>query len=217
MDTLDYKEPITKILFVRHGETEANKKHLIFGQWDLDLNKNGIKQANLVANKLVKAGFKPASTASKEKIDCLITSPLKRANHTAQIIAKKLGVKKIITDKNLIEKSEGLWQKKDYWQIRKEDPINYKKWEKDPLRIRPPKGESALDLNKRVKKFEKSILKKYMGKNIVVVSHSGPIRLFLLNLLGAKIDKFWHLKVKCGSITEIHLSKKQATIKSINI
>ncbi|OGI18699.1 MAG: hypothetical protein A3B68_03395 [Candidatus Melainabacteria bacterium RIFCSPHIGHO2_02_FULL_34_12] len=221
MDILDYKEPITKIFFVRHGETEANKKHLVFGQWDIDLNKTGVKQAKDIAIKLHVQDSEPANrrtggSASRE-IDYIITSPLKRAKQTAQIIAKKLGVKKIITDKNLIEKSEGLWQKKDYWQIRNEDPVNYKKWIKDPLRVRPPGGESALDLNKRVKKFQKSILKKYRSKNIIVVSHSGPIRLFLLNLLGASIDKFWHLKIKCGSITEVHISKKHSTIKSMNI
>ena len=38
-------------------------------------------------------------------------------------------------------------------------------------------------MDKRVKRFYKIILKKYLGKNIIVVSHSGPIRLFLLQTL----------------------------------
>ena len=207
MDTLDYKEPITKIYFVRHGQTKANKERLLFGQLDWDLNNEGIKQSKQAASKL-----------SKIKADYIISSPLKRALHTANIIAVAVGFKPtaIIIDRNLIEKSEGSWEGKSYWQIRKDDPKGYKQWLKDTFRNRPPKGESVLDLDRRVKKFYKTVLKKYNNKKIIVVCHSGPIRLFILHLLKANIDKFWHLKVENGSITEIHLSKKHAMVWSMN-
>lgn len=205
MDTLDYKEPITKIYFVRHGETKANRERLLFGQLDLDLTEEGIKQAKHVAKKL-----------SKVKTDLIISSPLKRAKHTTDIIARKLNVKKTILDKNLMEKSEGLWEGKNYWQIREEDPKGYKHWLKAPFTNRPPKGESVLDLDKRVNKFYKLILNKYKGKHIIVVCHSGPIRLFVLRLLKANIDKFWHLKIEHCSVTEVHLSKKHAIVWSVN-
>ena len=214
-DILDYNERITKIYFVRHGQTKANKYHLLFGQLDWDLTKEGVKQAKKAAMRLAKirAGFKPALA---ERIDCIISSPLKRANHTAKIIAKKLRIKKIVLNKNLMEKSEGTWEGKNFWQVREKDPKNYYHWLKNPFRNRPPKGESVIDLNKRVKRFYKNIVGKYNGKNIIVVTHSGPIRLFLLNLLKAKIDKFWYLKTECGSITEVHLSRKHSMIWSFN-
>lgn len=212
MDTLDYKEPITKICFVRHGETKANVKHLLFGHLDWDLTQKGIKQAKKVG----------ASLALAHKYNYIISSPLKRAKHTAKIIAKVLvraglaPAQKIIIDKDLIEKSEGIWEGKDLWQVRKEDPKNYYKWLKSPFYNRPPKGESTHDLNKRVKKFYKTIFRKYLGKNIIVVTHSGPIRLFSLQVLGADIKKFWHLRIDCGSISEIHLSKKHAIVVKVN-
>lgn len=206
MDILDYKEPITKIYFVRHGETKANVKQLLFGHLDWDLTVKGIKQAKNVG----------ASLALAQRYDYIISSPLKRAKHTAKIIAKCLPAKKIIIDKNLIEKSEGIWEGKDFWDVRKNDSTNYYKWLKNPFKNRPPKGESVSDMDKRVKKFYKTVLKKYPGKNIIVVSHSGPIRLFILNVLKANINKFWHLKVGCGSVTEIHISKKHAVIYKVN-
>ncbi|MBI3590758.1 MAG: histidine phosphatase family protein [Candidatus Melainabacteria bacterium] len=209
MDTLDYKEPITKIYFVRHGQTKANKLQLLFGHLDWDLTKEGIKQANNSAIRLAKI-------TRKERIDYIISSPLKRAEHTAKIIAKKLNIKKILRDKNLMEKSEGLWEGKSFWEVRKKDLKNYYKWLKNPFKIKPPKGESVMGLNKRVEKFYKTVSKKYTGKNIIVVTHSGPIRLFILNLLKATIDKFWYLKVECGSITEIHLSKRHSMVWSMN-
>ena len=88
MDTLDYKEPITKIYFVRHGETKANKERILFGQLDLGLNKNGVKQAKQVANIL-----------SKIKADYIISSPLKLAIDTAKIITKKVKIKKNTSDR----------------------------------------------------------------------------------------------------------------------
>lgn len=205
MDTLDYKEPITKIYFIRHGQTKANKERLLCGCLDWDLNKEGIKQAKQAASNL-----------SKIKVDFIISSPLKRAKHTAYIISRKLGIKKITFEKTLIEKSEGLWEGKSYWEVRRDDPKGYKQWLKDTFRNSPPKGESVLDLDRRVKKFYKTVLKKYNGKNIIVVCHSGPIRLFILHLLKADIDKFWYLKVENGSITEIHISKKHAMVWSVN-
>ena len=206
MDTLDYKESITKIYFVRHGQTKANKDRLLFGQLNWDLNNEGVIQARRAAHKL-----------SKVKPDYIISSPLKRAIHTAKIIALgRKPVSKIIIDKNLMEKSEGLWEGKNYWEVRKDDPKGYKQWLKDPYRNKPPRGESVVDLDKRVNKFYKIVLKKYAGKNIIVVCHSGPIRLFILQLLKADVDKFWHLKVENGSITEIHLSKKHAMVWAVN-
>ncbi len=214
MDILDYKEQITKIYLVRHGETRANKLRLLFGHLDLDLNQNGIKQARKTAKKLVRVGLAPTH---------IISSPLKRAKHTAKIIAKHLvgagltRTQKIIIDKDLLEKSEGTWEGKTFWEVRKEDSKNYKKWIKNPIKNRPPKGESISDLNKRAKKFYKTILRKYLGENIIVVSHSGPIRLFILNILGADINKFWHLQPDCGSITEVHVSKKHSMICGFNL
>ena len=206
MDTLDYKEPITKIYFVRHGQTKANKLRLLFGKLDWDLTREGIKQAKKAAVQL----------ANEKKIDHIISSPLKRAHHTASIIAKKLSVKKIFINKNLIEKSEGTWEGKSFWEVRSEDPKNYYHWLKDPFKNKPPKGESIEDLNKRVKRFHKTVLKKYLGKNIIVVTHSGPIRLFILNILDVPVNKFWYVKVECGSITEVHISKKHAVLWSMN-
>lgn len=208
-DILDYKEPITKIYLVRHGQTNANKNRLLFGRLDWDLNKDGIKEAQDISIKLSKI-------LKNTKIDYLISSPLKRAKHTAKTILQKVKAKQTIINKDLIEKSEGTWEGKTFWQVRNEDYANFSKWIKNPLKNRPPNGESTHDLNIRVKRFYKLILKKYQGKNIVIVAHSGPIKLFLLNVLGLNIKKFWNIRVDCGSLTEIHLSKKHSVVWSMN-
>ena len=78
-----------KIYTVRHGQTEWNKKGLYQGKTDVPLNEEGKKQAMLVKEKL-----------KDKKIDLIISSPLKRAKETAEIISD--GKIKIITDSLIV-------------------------------------------------------------------------------------------------------------------
>jgi broad specificity phosphatase PhoE len=208
---LNYSEPITKIYFIRHGETLANRGGLIFGHLDVELTKKGIIQANNAAIKLLKLLKK-----KNEKIDHIFSSPLKRAKDTAKIVSKKLNIKNIVIEKNLIEKSEGVWEGKTYHEVEKSDPLDFSKWFSDLSSFRPKNGESMLDLHKRVIKVKNKFLKEHQNKTIVVVSHAGPIQLFLLHSLDAKIEKLWSIKTECGSISEITLSKSQSIVYRIN-
>ena len=65
--------------FLRHGETDWNKQQRIMGQSDIPLNKNGVLQAKTVAEKI-----------QVLPIDAIVTSPLKRAYATAEIIGNKI-------------------------------------------------------------------------------------------------------------------------------
>lgn len=64
-----------KILVVRHGLTDWNVERRIQGRTDVPLNQEGIKQAYVAKEKL-----------KEEKIDLMVSSPLKRAKQTAEII-----------------------------------------------------------------------------------------------------------------------------------
>ncbi len=209
LDFLDYVEPVSKIYFVRHGQTKANKNKLIFGQWNISLNETGKLQAK-------QAGKKLSKLVKKENISCIIASPLKRTKETAKIIGQITGIKKIIFYPELIEKSEGLWEKKTYWQVRKDDSKNYYQWAQDPYNRKPPGGESVLDLQKRIKTFYTKLQKDFYGRNVIVVSHSGPIRMFILNMLNSNIKNYWRLKVENGSITEVHISENHAMVWAVN-
>ncbi|MEK7598962.1 MAG: histidine phosphatase family protein [Patescibacteria group bacterium] len=67
-----------KIYFIRHGESEDNEKAVLQGH-DSSLTDNGRKQSLFVAEKL-----------AKSLIDVVISSPIKRAKETADIIVKKI-------------------------------------------------------------------------------------------------------------------------------
>lgn len=89
------------IYFIRHGESEANIRHVFAGQKDDSiLTKKGEEQALATAKEIKK---------EKLIIDKIISSPLKRASKTAEIIAIELGfdISKIITDKHITEYDMG--------------------------------------------------------------------------------------------------------------
>ena len=84
------------VKFIRHGETDLNNPvRRMQGISNYDINENGIKQAETTRDKL-----------SNEEFDLIITSPLKRAMHTAQIINATKNIP-IIIDKRIIERDYG--------------------------------------------------------------------------------------------------------------
>lgn len=116
------------IIVTRHGQTDWNALERVQGQTDIELNDIGKKQAE-----------KTGELIKNEKIDLIITSPLKRARETAEIINLKIGVP-IIEENRLMEryygKSEGLTKKEikkiketypeimDVWNYNKNININ---------------------------------------------------------------------------------------------
>ncbi len=89
----------TPFYFLRHGETDWNKLRLMQGQTDTPLNTTGIFQAEAVAQVI-----------AKKKIATIVTSPLRRAKHTADIVAKQLPGVKIVELHELKESHFGSYE-----------------------------------------------------------------------------------------------------------
>jgi uncharacterized phosphatase len=89
------------IYFLRHGESVANVRYMFAGQRDdSPLTSRGERQAFGAAQELL---------ASRRRIDCIVTSPLRRAKRTAQIVAEVLGfdVASIVEDDRISEYDMG--------------------------------------------------------------------------------------------------------------
>lgn len=84
------------IYLIRHGETDWNRQKRLQGTEDIELNETDIAQSNECAKALraVPAGI-------------ILTSPLKRAKVTAEIIAREAGDIPVIVEPDLIERDFG--------------------------------------------------------------------------------------------------------------
>lgn len=88
------------LLFIRHGESESNSQQICTGQIDVALTKLGLAQAKTAGKQLKESG---------EKIDLIISSPLKRAHDTAREIARLIGYPqdKIVLNEDAMERCLG--------------------------------------------------------------------------------------------------------------
>src|SRR5438477_12626943 len=83
--------PFKPFYFLRHGETEWNKRNIIMGSQDVPLNEVGLQQAH-----------EASSFLENESFDVIISSPRIRARQTAEIIAQKTN-KRILMEEGLVE------------------------------------------------------------------------------------------------------------------
>lgn len=150
-----------EIVIVRHGETDYNLTNTIQGQTDIPLNENGIKQAQLVAERLKGENFTKA-----------YSSDLSRAMVTAETIVPGL---EIVPDRRLREWLLGDWQGKTVAEIEKMSPGGFRATINDPD-SKVPNGESSNDILMRVNGFVKDLTQNHTEGKILIVSHGGAIR-----------------------------------------
>ena len=147
------------IYIIRHGQTDWNIEHRTQGHTDIALNKNGIEQAGLITQKIANL-----------KIDNVISSDLKRAYMTAQIINKNFN-KNIKTDKRLREfcfgTLEGITR----------DKITQEIWDDFNKNPKQFNAETKEEIFNRIKSFIDDIKSNNINKNTLVVTHGGPIRM----------------------------------------
>lgn len=158
-----------RILIVRHGETEENIHQVLQGQSHNALSKNGKLQASALAKRL-----------KGERIDGLYSSDLKRARETSEIISEATMLP-IIYMEELRERNYGEFQGKAV----KDYELAVSVSGLDNHLFRPTGGESYGELEQRVISAFQSIVVDHKNEVVMMVSHSGPIKILLKLLLSA--------------------------------
>lgn len=151
-----------KIYVVRHGQTDWNFEGRIQGKTDIELNERGIEQANKV-KELIK----------NCDINLIVSSPMKRAKRTAEII-NEITKCDIIFDKALEERGYGIFEGEIREKLTDEiinsdfHIINNYYLNKDYKEI-----ETIKSLCDRVWELLDNLKKNYNNKNILLVTHGG--------------------------------------------
>ncbi len=165
--------PATRLVLVRHGETELTAQKRYSGRGDVLLSAAGEKQAAAAAGRV--AAMRP---------DRVITSPLARCRATAAAIAEAAGGVPVTVGKDLIECDFGAWEALTFGDVRERYPAELDAWLASTS-VAPPKGESFQQVAKRVRGAMGKLQKAYEGQTVVIVSHVSPIKLILRDALAA--------------------------------
>lgn len=193
-----------ELILVRHGETESNKAGTYLGWTDIGLNENGINQVRLLRDKLANA-----------KIQRILTSPLKRAVQTAEIINESCKAE-IRYIEELKEINFGLWDNMTFQEIQNKFPKEHKKWLENSDNYHFPEGESAAELYERVSKVIEQLTAKEKDVTILLVTHQGVIRNIISYLLVNTREDSWHFKVDNCGITKIEITDGYAVLTKLN-
>jgi probable phosphoglycerate mutase len=155
-----------RIYATRHGLTELNKQRRTNGQTIEDpLTHEGIEQAKKITQFLPK------------KLSVIYTSDLLRARQTAEIINKQLNIE-LINSPELREIHLGSLTGKTWDEMNHEVGRNIaKEYQSQKYDFRPWGGESIDEVKKRVLRLIKNIREHDSGKNVLLVTHGGIIRL----------------------------------------
>jgi broad specificity phosphatase PhoE len=179
---------MTELILARHGETVWNVEKIYRGRTDVNLDKVGIKQAELLGKYL-----------SNWELAAIYSSPLRRATDTANIIARyqKIGVQ---IAEGLVDFDYGEWQSLPEQEVKRLYPDLLNEWHNNPHKVRMPAGESLEDVRRRAIEVVNDAFSKYQG-SVVLVSHRVVIKVLICSLLGLDNSHFWNIKQDVGGIT----------------
>ncbi|WP_144120475.1 bifunctional RNase H/acid phosphatase [Catellatospora sichuanensis] len=165
--------PATRLVLVRHGETELTAQKRYSGRGDVPLSAVGEGQAAAAGRRV--AGLRP---------DRVVSSPLSRCRATAAAIASAAGGVPVSVEADLIECDFGVWEGLTFGDVREQYPAELDAWLASTS-VAPPKGESFQQVAKRVRGAMGKLQKAYEGQTVVIVSHVSPIKLILRDALAA--------------------------------
>lgn len=177
-----------KLFVTRHGETPMNAAHRICGRTDVDLTEKGIEQAIAAGKRLQGQG-----------ICRIIASPMRRAQHTARLMAEQIGFDPnlIETDVRLIEQDYGIYENTDW------DGADFYA-NKRQFAMRYPGGESMLDLAGRLYPLLNE-LKAQGGSPTLLVCHGGICRMIRTYFLDVENEAYAAFSLSNCEIMEFDL------------
>jgi broad specificity phosphatase PhoE len=165
------RRPVTTILLARHGETDWNQERRWQGLSDLSLNERGQEQARALAEKLDAVPF-----------SAIYTSDLRRAYETALIVGERRGLA-VTPMHELREIDVGSWTGLS------RDEVKERFRDAHRARLRRTArgwegGETYAEMGSRILEALRRIAREHPSDEVLVVTHSAPIRSVLAHALG---------------------------------
>lgn len=190
-------------LLVRHGETSVVGRLLTGRKPGVHLNAQGWQQAEQLAERL-----------RDISIQALCTSPLERAQETAQPLALERSLSVLIVPE-INELDYGDWQGCSLEELAP-DPY-WVKYNQYRGRYRIPGGESLAEVQLRMGQGIEKLRAEYQGEGaIILISHSDPIKALLAHILGIPLDFIARLEVYPGSVSIIEVGEYAPRVLCLN-
>ncbi len=183
--------PRRLVVLVRHGQTTFNMEGRLPGQLaGIPLTDEGRRQAHRAAVAL-----------SAMPLSAVLTSPLERARHTADIIANGWGLE-VRTDPRLLDTDVSRWAGRKIDEVAKSDPA-WKTFLERP--DEPPEGvESLSAVQTRAIAVGEDVRRDAgLGEYVVLVAHADVVKLILAHYTGIPLHGARHISIANASISAL--------------
>lgn len=185
---------MTKIILVRHGETQYNLEGRVQGWLDSPLSENGIAELKKQAQEL------------KDGFTCVYSSPSMRAVRSAVILSSCNKIaSSFVTLEELREMHFIPWEGRLISDVSNTGfPSDFSTYKDMPEKFTPAGGESFAEVKARMVKIIKKIALENKDKTVLVVSHVAAISNLVNYFDGNDIKDLWKHKIKSSSLTELY-------------
>ncbi|MCB0702686.1 MAG: 2,3-bisphosphoglycerate-dependent phosphoglycerate mutase [Candidatus Kapaibacterium sp.] len=182
---------MSKLVCIRHGQSQWNKENRFTGWVDVELSELGIKEAEEAGNIL-----------KNYKFDKIFTSALKRAIRTAEIIIEVAGFDSIemISNSALNERHYGDLQGLNKAEIGEKVGAEQLHIWRRSFDVAPPNGESLKDtLDRVLPYYEKEIAPLIKeGKDILISAHGNSLRALTMHIEGVSKEEISDINIPTG-------------------
>ena len=180
----------TRLLLVRHGETDSNAEGRTQGRRDVPLNERGRRQAAALAEML-----------REHAPTTVYSSPAGRARETAGAVAGALGLE-VTIDERLAELDHSELDGLTGAEMRERYPEFLRRWrDEDPAELRIPGGESMGDAQIRMVAAAESIAKTHRDGTVVIASHNLALHALICHALGTPLASFRQFRQDLAALT----------------
>ena len=180
---------LTRLLLVRHAETEWNVARRYQGQGDSPLTERGHRQAARLAARLAAL-----------PVAAIYTSDLGRTVETARALAAPHGLPLRLAPA-LREASFGEYEGFTFAELVERFGDAVTRWAADPLRLAPPGGETFIDFQARVGGWLPGVVADHPGETVLLVGHGGSVRAAVIDTLGMDLAHYRRLRMDNASLT----------------
>jgi len=174
------------LFLVRHGVTDWNEVGRVLGRTDIELNACGRAEAEAVAAAL-----------REIPLHAVITSPQRRAQQTAEAIARHHGVA-VRAEPGLAEVWVEKWQGKTWYELQGDPELQ--RYLEDAT-YTCDAIESAAAVQERIVAVAERWRAEVGQRSVLLVSHGDPIKLLLAHYLAMDLAAYRCLVINTGSVT----------------
>ncbi|MHB8601085.1 MAG: histidine phosphatase family protein [Nitrosotalea sp.] len=193
------------VIFLRHGQAKNNVERILAGRAKgFPLTDQGIQQAEQIGNFL--------KSFNVSKIYC---SPVERAEHTARIVADKVGLNHTI-DERLTEIEMGSFSGMHYDDmLKKHGNVFLKFYQNHPI-VEENGIETFSSVKNRILDMVSHCSKKHEGETVLLVTHMDPIKSMISTVLQPRPESLYEMIIRNASLTILKNEQSSFSMVAIN-